>query len=428
MDKNIEIYHNIIKYCFDNNYKDHVVKNGLELLGTLGYERNKQFGFNEKTNIYIYNIIKMISIMAYYIKEYKKIGFELSEYLVLSTEYTNKRTILKNEIYYYEKLKYKEMKNLNVDNAPTIKSPKYTDRTVYYPLNPSIIKTQNGYIANIRYVNYVLENDRFISLDVDRKMRSKNYIAELDKSLSIINSYELEDKSWISDISNDNIKFNGFEDIILFPMNENGSIWCSCTTNLTNPINIGKITLCKLEINENNKYEIVESYILKGPNGFDRVEKNWICINPTEIPGSIKFIYSHSPLHIVGTNIDENKKILEMTDVLKKEQSYDFTRFRGSSLPLYVSNIGNLSVIHEVIMSRENKRCYSHRFILYNNKWEIVRLSNPWYFHHIGIEFCRSICFGNTEDEILLAVGIRDNTSCLYKMDINIIHLMLHQL
>lgn len=468
MDKEIIIYHDIVKYCFDNNYRNHVVKNGLELLNLLGYNSDTRISrlnidFYKKSKVYIYNIIKMISIMAFYIDEYKKTGFELSEYLILSKEYTDKKIILMNEIYYFDELNYDSMTIIRITEEPIIENPKYEDMISYYPLNPSIIQTEDGYLANIRYVNYIIENGSFIILDKDNKIRTKNYIVELDNNLIIINEYELVDKSWLSTTLKNNLpnlKYLGFEDIVLFPISKDDSIWCSCTTNITYPINIGKITLCKLELNKYNKYEITESYILKGPNGFNRVEKNWVCINSDNIHKRVKFIYSHSPLHIVVANIGkamnnnlreeniekimkdnlsvdgkmnynlreemtEKVNIINVSDVSKIEQSYDFSRFHGSSLPLSIFG-GHLSVIHETTVMRNNKRCYSHRFILYNNNWEIVKISNPWYFDHIGIEFCRSICFDINNLNILLSVGIRDNSACIYTINIKTIDDMLH--
>ena len=190
-----------------------------------------------------------------------------------------------------------------------------------------------------------------------------------------------------------------------------------------------QIGLCKLEEQENN-------YIIKIKRPLklikeDRPEKNWL---PFSYGNQIQFIYGYSPTEIrtpsekfedLGNTSDH----LENAAIVSHKTTLNFERFRGSAGPLQFkideSETGWLIVVHEVSWNDDTSRVYTHRFVYLNNKFEIIKLSEPWYFESHGIEFCRSMCDSHTSNEIILTCGLKDEEAWCYNVSINRIKEML---
>nr|QBK89726.1 MAG: uncharacterized protein LCPAC101_00090 [Pithovirus LCPAC101] len=457
----------ILKYCYNKNYNQYVATIGMEALNIFGWnEENHLHSINiksirslESDKIEkICRIYEMLTISMYYIPEYKNTSSKLLEFLIFSDLPVDKEMIRKNQVYFFNTLKYTKKIDLDVPKIKLL-DPKIENEKYYYPMNPSIIKVSDGYIVNVRMVNYKQERTIVWNyLEKNNKIHSKNYILHMDNKFNCIRSYILEDISWVSQMKlNDDpkLKYTGYEDIILFPMNtiqnKNSSpsihrdghpeyIWFSCTTNMSDPINVGKATMGRMKYikphtpGQSGEYKIENVYILCGPNKFARVEKNWINIsmvpdesNPNYI--SSRFIYSWNPYVIVEARIninDEGKTVV--TETIKNDKmELDLSSFRGSTLSVYICHefenklwIGHISIIHEATSQHNDKgRAYSHRFIMYDEKYNITHISSPWIFEHVGVEYCRSMCYGNFQHELLLSTGIEDSSAHIFSLDIS---------
>ena len=70
-------------------------------------------------------------------------------------------------------------------------------------------------------------------------------------------------------------------------------------------------------------------------------------------------------------------------------------------------------MVHEVgfdINSVSNpKRTYFHRFLEYDNDFHLQRISEPFYFHTLGIEYCITLMYLETSNKLILYHTIYDN-------------------
>lgn len=430
----MDLIYNEIKICYDSGERE----KGMKIFDKLCIDYN--ISLDKKIYIddmeYFLLILEKISIIAFYIDGYKDIGYRASEYLLFNKfPNINKNMVHSNLIFYINKLE--NTKYINIDSEKILLDNPNNNYIYYAPLNPSILKTNDGYIINLRYSNfYSIEGKSWHSMETDNIVRTKNYILHCDKDFNILSSNEIIDKSWKyydNNKNNNSGNILGFEDCIL--INKNNEIYFSCTTLDTIPIGTPKQTLCKLsELSENNtllegcifdaKYEITDVMIMNGINDFDRAEKNWMYIN--DYDDNFKFIHSYDPITIIEVENIKNKEICKVNIISEIETDLDFSRFRGSGYPIKYSNETFLSVIHEVIFrTGDNRRYYVHRFILYDNNYKIIKISKSFYFDHLGIEFCRGISESHNLNEIILTVGIEDKEARIYTIDTHIISNLL---
>ena len=379
----------------------------------------------EKEKILVYKLIEEMTINAFYINSGKKLGLRLSELLLFCTNNIgcaniNKNMIHNNELFYLNKLDIIKRKQVQCD-MPFIDDT-FIQR--YNPLNPSIIKIDNGYMILCRGVNYNQTNaSDYKSMDKDGMIRTRNFIVLMDINLNKISQSEIVDKSVRDKLPT---RVLGLEDCHLVKIDD--TAWFTCTTLDTNPVRVPQISLCKLptQLDENGNCAVTELTPLNGPNP-NRCEKNWL---PFSHEDKLAVIYHYNPITIKLIEFDELKPTGNTNTAIEREIQYDFSRFRGSAGPIdfnYKKNEGKLAVIHEVIFRNDGRR-YFHRFIWFDQNYDIKAVSYPWYMDHIGIEFCKALVNSHMENEILLGVGIEDKEAWIYHISKNIVHEMLHNI
>ena len=384
---------------------------------------NKNF---EQDNIKSEEFIKLylgmlteFSIIAYYTNK-QHFGCVVSDRLLLTEKETGKWMISNNQRFYLNKIE-------RINRIPIVaKAAK-----LYYPLNASIIKTDDGYLVNARTVNYVLHDDGSYQIkDGTTKVNTKNYIMIMNKDLDVLGQHELIDTAPCDSYES---RVIGLEDVVLFK-DSKGDLYCTCTTLDTNPANMAQISLCKISdgVDEENQLKIISKrpiYLIDE----HRSEKNWLPYylvksDNDDTKGSFRFIYSYSPT-IVREIQHSDELFTEIghvpsQKVIEKEVNFNLGRFRGSAGPLpfkFKNKEGYLIVVHEVTWPNGNSsRNYTHRFVFMTNDFEITHLSLPFYFEELSVEFCRSMCYSHG-DSILLTVGIKDKESWLYILDVSYI-------
>ena len=72
-------------------------------------------------------------------------------------------------------------------------------------------------------------------------------------------------------------------------------------------------------------------------------------------------------------------------------------------------NGGYLSVVHEAIAHpAHGRRVYQHRFAFYDRTFSFLKLSLPFVFQDVQIEFCAGLAGHPTTDELVISFGVRD--------------------
>jgi hypothetical protein len=367
-------------------------------------------------NLYI-SLLEEFTIFCYY-TDYRKYGCIISDKLILSRfDNYNINMTCNNQKFYMEKIQRLERIPIKVKTYPN-----------YVGLNASIIQYNDGYLLNGRTVNYELtDNGDYIVKDGGSIINTINYVLYMNKKFQILSQNILVDKSTCEEY---NVRpITGLEDIIIFKDNEN-KIWCTCTTLDTNPAGIPQISLCKVsdKLNTDDEFEIISKrpiYLVEE----GRAEKNWLPF--VDEQNNFNFMYSYSPT--ITRSISNTKEVIEdlgyiASEVkIKNEIMFNFDRFRGSSGPLKFDD-GYLFIVHEVTWLSNNKsRNYTHRFIYTDSEFGIKKLSLPFYFEELSVEFVRSMCY-SYENDIVLTVGIKDRESWLYIIDKDYINSILYSL
>ena len=384
------------------------------------------------------SIYQNIAQIAIYIDK-KVEGLNACENILLSS-YNN--TSFKNNILllyskYMKRLPFKKILQLFTDiNDNNINNNiNNNNNDEFKESSPSIIKYQNGYKCNIRYVNYSISNTGQYIMK-DNIVRTRNKLLTLDTNLNIKDNIELINNTKLKQYDS-NIK--GLEDIRLFtnnidkqlsrvfgnPVRSDKSFDKSCDKSH----DIGHFICTSLEFNSKNtpqmcygQYDLTTGNINKiipmKINSELKCEKNWI---PLMVNNEIYFIYSIYPFRLYHFNNNTNETSLIKEGCLTNETKSCLSEFRGSS-PLIPYKNGWLGTIHQVYYN--NPRKYFHRFIWFDLEFTTIKYSKLFYFESINIEFNLSICHSN--DGLLMTYSQNDNTGKIGLIDYNIVDEYLH--
>lgn len=370
--------------------------------------------------VYEYLFDEDISISAFY-TPYKDEGFASINRLMLNKNIPSyiKGRAYQNSLYYIMPLKNARFDPIKIDFPPI----REDSSMCYLPMNPSIRKTEGGYRAICRTVNYFqIGAKHFQSLDIldpSNTVRTRNFLIEYDRNFNLLGQQEI-----IEDLPREHIRFvnvEGLEDCRLFDFK--GSDWFTCTTLDTNPYAQPQISLCKLEAGGRSNAIHVEKFIpFMGPN-LRRCEKNWL---PFVKNDELHMIYSFDPFIIYKPRIEDQPCIINQDILaLHQEQKLDFSRFFGSAPPIEFEN-GYLTLVHENVY--DNQRIYMHRFVFFDQDFNITKISKPFIFLHKGIEYCCGITFDHSGRNLVMTVGIEDREAYLCSVDLITVRSMLEQL
>ena len=285
-------------------------------------------------------------------------------------------------------------------------------------MNPSVYLDGDQLLVNIRHVNYTLyhsENKKFqhrygplqyLHPENDIKLRTWNYVCTLNNDLTL-NTISKVDTSKL-DVE-PIWEFVGLEDARLFRWDK--KLYLCGVRRDTTTNGQGRMELSEIEMSGNTVKEITRTRIPGPGNNDTYCEKNWMPIidqpynyikwsNPTEI---VKFDLATKTTKTI--HLDENKFISGQPD------------FRGSSHVIpYGDNY--LALIHEVDLFKPvvgNKdAAYTHRFIVWDKDWNIVKFTDAFSFMNADIEFCCGATF--YKDDLLLSFGFQDNCAFILKM------------
>jgi len=261
--------------------------------------------------------------------------------------------------------------------------------------------TEGGYLMNIRYVNYNI-NDSGNYLNCDTYIITHNKYCELNNNFEIIN------EKWIKTEFEDR-RYIGVEDIRIFYENDD-VLFIGTRYHKNNKLGIvyGKYDTTNYEFQQ---YEISPSFTNSD------CEKNWVYIN---CKNKTQIIYKWSPLQIC--NIDKDKINIVDTKIMPKI----FDRVRGSTcgfnynfklnapsilsdsnIELKIEETEIWFVVH--IVSYENPRHYYHMFVVCDASMNLLRYSAPFKFEDNPIEFCLSVVVES--DRVLVNYSNWDKTT-----------------
>ena len=290
---------------------------------------------------------------------------------------------------------------LTVDNKINVKI-----NEIDFDFNSSsscLIKAENGYKLNIRYVNYTIQpNGSYTNCE--------KHIVTINKYVEFDNNFNVLLESWLN-VPLDNRQYIGVEDVRIWTSSNNENQLLYIGTGFHQDNKLGIVT--GIYDISSNKMEINE---IKPNFNNATCEKNWVFVN---YDGEDHIIYKWHPLQICKINAE--KTTLSIVEERKMPQI--FSHVRGSSCgfnyykKIAENNNGNISIDimeREIwfvghIVSYESPRHYYHIISVFDANMNLLRYSAPFKFDGEPIEYCLSIV---VEDErVLMNYSTWDRTT-----------------
>ena len=297
--------------------------------------------------------------------------------------------------------------------------------------NSSIYIEENGdIILNLRHVHYSLYHSEFkqkfysgwgclayLNPEDDICLKTGNYLCKLDPDTLYIKEYSK------IDTSKHDIKpiweFIGLEDSRIFRWDN--KLFVSGVRRDVKDDGEGRMELCEIKL-ENGKYkEISRLRIEVDPH--THLEKNWMPI--LDMP--YHYVRWAHPLEIVKVDPESKTKVkveegtittIPCKPVINRSFYLNLERgLRGGSQVVKYKNY-YLAVTHEcnywINEGNTKDAKYYHRFIFWDENWDLAKLSKPFKFMDTQIEFNCGLAI--KDNSFLLTFGFQDNAAYVLKM------------
>ena len=337
-------------------------------------------------DIYTYKIDYEYSIFAFY-NNVKNISNQIINVLNNSRDGSTNNNLFSNMKFY--KYVLSASKKINFSNVTKIS---VNNEDIDFNSSSScLIKSKDGYIMNMRYVNYYITSSGSY-LNCDKNITTYNKYLELNKFLSTTNEKMFESKY-------DGRRYIGIEDVRIFnDVETNDLLFIGTGYHINQQIGI---VSGKYDINKN----ALEYNEIKSSFSNNSCEKNWIYV---DYKNSSHIIYKWHPLQICKINpentlldlIESKEMPLIFSHARGSTCSYKYTKTRvlnDDQISLNVEESELWFVLH--LVSYEEPRHYYHMFAVFDTSLNLLRYSAPFKFDGEPIEYCLSLV---VEDERVL--------------------------
>ena len=292
------------------------------------------------------------------------------------------------------------MEGMEQVEAPLLREliPSWTSWPIRVPVrpgwsrfNPSIAANPagDGFTLVLRSSNYTVdERLRYQTVDGDPSVRTENLLLSLDPDLAIRSVGPIDDAA-----VREPPRFivTGFEDARIVA--HRGAWWLSCTTRDRNRAGICQMALLRLHGPRVEAMSLLTT-------GKGRHEKNWMPVVGCD-DGPLRFVYSVSPTIVVvldDTSMRVEPEIAHPGPAIAEG-------FRGGSQAIPLDG-GHLCLIHEPVERGDSGRLYRHRWVWFDERWQLARLSAPFFLQERGIEFAAGLA--RRGDDLIISYGVWD--------------------
>ena len=282
-------------------------------------------------------------------------------------------------------------------------------------INPSIFIDGDDTIMLLRHVNYSLYHSEkkqilhewgplvYVHPETYQKLKTTNYYCVLDedyniKRCSVVNTNNLDvEPMW---------DFVGLEDARLVRWDDKlylSGVRRDTTTNGQGRIELSEISVTDTDVTEISRVRIQPIH----ENSY--CEKNWMPF----IDKTYHYIKWTNPTEVVKADIQAKK--IHQVYVGNYVEGYRDMRGGSQVLPWK----GNyIAITHEVdlyndYLGRKDAK-YTHRIVLWDKDYNIIKWSDDFTFMNGHIEFCAGMCY--KDGNFLITFGFRDNCSFLLKL------------
>jgi tetratricopeptide (TPR) repeat protein len=271
----------------------------------------------------------------------------------------------------------------------------------YVSSTPSIVKYNNGYMVNVRMINVVYDNGKYLLQEKNEVTKNRTLI--MDENFEIKESRDIDDNEKYTNIDNPNRLFFGAQDIRLHNF-ENSIIYTGIISYTKNDEKM--IGVAFGNYGSNNQ-------LIPSPNN-RKCEKNWTLFHTAD---TLHCVYEWHPLTIC--NLKNNT-----LSIIKKIKTPPFFELiRGSTNGYLVEKNNEIWFVCHIV-SHENVRHYMHIIIILDSRtFEIKSSTYPFTFENIPIEYCLGCIVSDTN--VILTYSTNDSTSnilCVPKKNLKIVH------
>ncbi len=363
---------------------------GQQQLSYLFYKIAKQIPYPSDNilfihkDIYNYLLDYEYSIIAFYVN--KTADVRPLYMKLMNTSALTFNNLLQNYKFYVKPLTKYEKNTILLN---TYKEVQEQTKETYKASTPSIIQYNDGYLANIRLVDFILNSDGSYTYPDGYSVNTKNMALIMDKNFEVIDSHVFKPEF------NTNCRVRGLEDVKIIDCGENiGYISTKQSDD---------VSKCTFKM-AGGSYEltspILKYYEIESPVNAD-CEKNWGLFLHED---SIKIVYKWSPLTIYTFN-DEMKK---MGTLSEKKMPHIFTKVRGSTNGALYGD--ELWFVGHVVYYNKPRNYYHLFIVLDKNTLELKNYSKLFTFDpHVNVEFCLGLII--EDDRIVVSHSNEDRTS-----------------
>lgn len=302
--------------------------------------------------------------------------------------------------------------------VPILLDFKYTNGTGIF--NPSVYydSALDKLLINIRHCQYILYHSEknifesqwgplsYLNPENDMTLTTTNYICELNPETLRV---ELVNRIDTSKLDVKPIwEFVGLEDVRLVRWDNKlyaTGVRRDTTTNGQGRMELSEVEYVNGATKEISRYRIPTT----GPDN-TYCEKNWMPI--PEMP--FHYVKWCNPTEIVHANMVD-----KITTQVYLGQSFNYPRdFRGGSQVIRLNDDYMFACVHTVYLFKSEigakNAIYRHCFIVWDNNWNVHKVTEEFSFLEGMIEFCTGMTKYN--NDFILSFGFQDNACYLLRI------------
>jgi len=363
---------------------------GQQQLSHVFYKMAKQIPYPKNnilfihTDVYDYLLDYEYSIIAYYVeknKDMRPIFMKLMNY-----ENLNIQNLISNYKFYVKSLDKYKLNEILINSYKEVQEQTKDDFTAS---TPSIIQYKDGYLTNVRLVDFILNGDGSYTYSDGYSVNTKNMALIMDKNFEVIDSHVFNPQL------NTECRVRGLEDVKIVDCGENIG-YISTKQSDDAPNRIFKMAGGSYDLT----LPVLEYHEIESPINAE-CEKNWGMFLHDDI---IKIVYKWNPLTIYRFN-EELKK---MGTLIEKPMPYIFKKVRGSTNGAIYGD--ELWFIGHVVEYNKPRKYYHLFIILDKNTLELKKYSQLFTFDsNVNIEFCLGLVV--EDDRLIVSHSNEDKTS-----------------
>lgn len=344
-------------------------------------------------------VMEELMIVGYY-TDCKKQSLMACEYLILTHEVapSHRQQALNNHIFFIHP--HPSQQNHTRLTIPT--SHPYISSSACLVYNSK----EDKFEGIVRGVNYSIDKAfRYTIRDPSGHLRTQNYFIRVDRRGNVEECGEVtfvKSESIIPKLREGTI--HGLEDMRVICLD---GVWWGLAVDWQHCRHgHGSMLLCRLG---SDMREIDFAVPIQYED--HKLQKNWVMYTESTDSRHIYMVYSHSPLTIL--QVDPCTGVWNVI-VNKFDNKFNMDQVRGSANPVMVDGT-YLFLVHEV--TQKDTRKYFHRWIEYDEKWEITRVSAPFYFTNLFVEFSLSVAYVSDTDRLIVVYSSEDNSTEWIEVD-----------